>query len=168
MPGEEIIDPMAYDGWWTLVGVALLVLALLVVVAGALLTRTRTEAPAEGEPPAEPADPLVVLRNETVRRLDDLGRRRRTDEIDDRAFYLELRAELRTFAQARTGRNVRSSTVTMLAASPETRRLATELEHTLAPAFGPDARRGSWHSGARADNQAKEALRRARRLVLRW
>ncbi|MCO1338407.1 hypothetical protein BJH93_05790 [Kocuria polaris] len=157
---DDVLAPVPYEWWWVLVGVGLLLGAAGVVVVGVLLSREAAPVapvslPSPAGGPAE--DPVNVIRDRALRRIGALEQRHAAGELDDRQLHLELRAELRAFAQDRTGLDLGSATVSMLATSPETRRLADEFERMLAPTFA-----------ARSRHRVNTSLNRARRLVRKW
>ncbi|WP_277207451.1 hypothetical protein [Isoptericola croceus] len=165
MPGDELVDPMVFAWPWALVGVAFLLAAVAVVVAVVRLTRPAPD-PAP-EPAAEaaatrsaPSDRFAPARAATLHALDDLERRWRSQELDDRRFHLELRRELRVFAAARTGRDASTLTVADLRREHGTKTFGLEMQRLLEPTFAP--------AQGRRLPRPERALKRARTLVGRW
>ncbi|GAA1978178.1 hypothetical protein GCM10009718_13360 [Isoptericola halotolerans] len=162
MPADELVDPLPWAWPWTFVGVAVLLLTVAVVVLTVRLTRPapvpEPAAPAPA-PEAQPVDRFAAARAATLGRIDDLDRRWRDDEIDDRALHLALRQELRRFAAVRTGHDVSTMTVGDLRDLHGTKTFGREMERLLEPTFGPDGRRIA---------RPHRSLQRARSFVRRW
>lgn len=163
MPAGELVAPMAYHGWWPLVG-ALLV-AGVVAWFWWVLRSTRGPAPAaaptvEETPaprPARAADPYAAARQVALARLQRVEDRHRAGELDDRGAHLELAFVVREFAAARTGVRTASLTAGLAREDARVRRLAALLERYAKPSFAPRAR-----------TSVRTSLGEARRVVTRW
>ena len=74
MPVDELVDPVGYSGWWTALGIVLVLAAAAVVFLVIWLTRASAEEKNAPRPapllPTGPHDPYASLRAEYERRLD--------------------------------------------------------------------------------------------------
>lgn len=144
MPGDELLPPVGYPVWWTVLGVVLVLLAAALLVAPFWFTR-RTAAEAQAEPSARArtrapgADPWAPLRQEYAQRLDELERRFERDELDSRAVHQELAREMRRFAAARLGRPVETLTLDQITQVDGSGRLTRLITRYYLPEFAePD------------------------------
>ncbi|MCF4120283.1 hypothetical protein L1785_04750 [Antribacter sp. KLBMP9083] len=166
MPGDELLPPVGYSGWWTVLGVALLLVAVALVVLPLWFTRrSKQEMEAERHAPAPSGrrgrtDPWDALRKEYTARLDEIERRYERDELDSRALHQELAREMRRFAATRLGRPVETLTLTQIAELQDARRLTDLITRCYAPEFADPHNRDAFGLRARTSvHQAREAVR---------
>ncbi len=139
MPVDELVDPVGYSGWWTVLGIAAILAAAAVVFLVIWLTRARAEekaAPPPGpRPPAGPHDPYAALRAEYEERLDEVTARFRAGELDERALHLALSAEMRGFATGRLGQDASSMTLSEIQQIGRAGRLTHLIARYYRPSF---------------------------------
>ncbi|QCB92513.1 hypothetical protein [Cellulomonas shaoxiangyii] len=167
MPGGELVEPMAYHGWWPLVG-----LLLVAVVGGWFWWVLRsTRPPADAPAPAAPAaaegsaprhrrgggDPYAAARGVALDRIATIEGRHGAGELDERGVHLELQFVVREFAAARTGVRTASLTAGLAREDRRVRRLAGLLERYAKPSFAAHSR-----------TSVRTSLAEARRVVTRW
>ena len=164
MPGVELVDPVGYAGWWTLVGVLMLLAIPAWYVGIFWWTRKRPEdaddaAPSPGRtvPPAGPgSDPWAPVRQVYLDRLDEIKARHKAGELDPRGVHLEIRQVMREYTKARTG--VPADTFTASdAARVQLGPLAKTLKNLSYPSFARTSAAKPSHS-----------LYRARRVIQQW
>lgn len=167
MPVDELVDPVGYPGWWTAVGVAVLLVAVAVVVGILWSTRASAQEKAAARPtgpsPLGPPDPYGPLRLEYERRLDAVEQRFRAGELDERALHLALSAEVRGFATGRTGQDASSMTLSEIEQLADGQRLTPLIARYYRPSFAdhdndPRAR----------STDAEDSIARARAVVRTW
>ena len=122
MPVDELVDPVGYSGWWTVLGIVLVLAAAAVVFLVLWLTRASAAEKAAPPPapllPTGPYDPYAPLRAEYEGRLDALAERFRAGELDERSLHLALSAEMRGFATGRLGQDASSMTLSEILFGP--------------------------------------------------
>ncbi|MFC8923811.1 hypothetical protein [Cellulosimicrobium sp. NPDC057127] len=167
MPVDELVDPVGYPGWWTAVGVGVLLAAAAIVALVLWWTRASAQekaaGPAARPPAAGPSDPYGPLRAEYGRRLDLVEERYRAGELDERALHLALSAEVRGFASGRTGQDASSMTLSEIQQLADAAHLTPVIARYYRPSFADhdnDPR-------ARATD-AEDSIARARAVVRTW
>jgi hypothetical protein len=159
VPADELVDPVGYPGWWTVVGIVVLLVAAAIVFLVLWLTRARAAEKAA----SVPLDPYGALRSEYERRLDAVAQRFHAGELDERTLHLALSAEVRGFATGRLGQDASSMTLSeiqQLSGADELTRLITRYYR---PSFAdhendPKAR----------TTDAEDSIARARTVVRSW
>lgn len=161
MPAGELVAPMAYHGWWPVVGVLL----VAAVVAWFWWVVRSTRGPVAPAPPAaapapRPAgapDPYAAARQVALTRMQRVEDRHRAGELDERGAHLELAFVVREFAAARTGVRTASLTAGLAREDARVRRLAALLDRYAKPSFA-----------LRSRTSVRTSLAEARRVVTRW
>ncbi|BDA64584.1 MULTISPECIES: alpha-amylase [Actinomyces] len=106
--------PVLMPAWLAIVAT----ICLIVVVAWllfVLLTTRRDTSTQVGDIPMAPGE-----RRQWVERLDEITGRWRAGELDVRGLHLELAALVRGFAEARSGQEITTATVTEILAMADT------------------------------------------------
>ncbi|MCC2336450.1 hypothetical protein [Cellulomonas wangsupingiae] len=164
MPGAELVDPVAYASWWPWVALGIVVAVVAYYVWAVRSTRAPAPTPAPtplaaSAPPAPASrrDPYGALRGTALARLDEVERRYRAGEVDERGAHLEIRYAVREFATGRTGVDTSAMTAAAARADRRTRRLASLLENSSVPTFGATSR-----------TRVSRSLEQARKQVRTW
>ena len=165
MPGAELVDPVAYAWWWPWVGLGIVVAVVAYYVWALRSTRapaasTPAQPPQAASAPPAPAsrnDPYAALRGTALARLDEVERRYRAGDVDERGAHLEIRYAVREFATGRTGVDTTAMTAAAARADRRTRRLASLLENSSVPTFGATSR-----------TRVSRSLEQARKQVRTW
>ena len=111
----DYYPPMTYSPIWLALGVVILVGLLGWAVVVVTLTR-RAGTP---EPPQPPAHwRLAALQDDYLRRIDEVVRLARHDELEPRRAHQELSTVVREFVEEASGVEVGTMTLTDLARSP--------------------------------------------------
>jgi hypothetical protein len=148
---QQLYPPHTYAGVWAVLGIALLVLALLVVVVVRLHARPdRWRLPELGSRPAR-------ARRAALRRIDAVEAAHRDGALDAPAAASELSQVVRGFAAAWSGVLYSSMTVTQLEASGADAALRAAVTRLGAGAYGP-----------RGESDVPGAARVAREVVSTW
>jgi len=167
VPADELLDPVGYPGWWTAVGIAVLLVAVAVVVLVLWLTRAGAAEKAASAPsppsPAGPLDPFGALRAEYDQRLEAVARRFRAGELDERGLHLALSAEVRGFATGRLGQDASSMTLSEIQQLAHAERLTQLVTRYYRPSFADHAQ----DERARTTD-AEDSIARAREVVRTW
>jgi hypothetical protein len=167
VPVDELVDPVGYSGWWTVLGIAAILAAAAVVFLVIWLTRARAEekaAPPPGPlPPAGPYDPYAELRAEYEKRLDAVAERFRAGELDERTLHLALSAEMRGFATGRLRRDASSMTLSEIQQLGEAGRLTQLIARYYRPSFADHD-----NDPAARSTDAEDSIDRARSVVRGW
>lgn len=167
MPVDELVDPVGYSGWWTVLGIAAILAAVAVVFLVIWLTRARAEEKAAPPPaprlPTGPYDPYAELRAEYERRLDAVAERFRAGELDERTLHLALSAEMRGFATGRLGQDASSMTLSEIQQLGEAGRLTQLIARYYRPSFADHDN----DPAARATD-GEDSIDRARSVVRAW
>ncbi|MCO7273755.1 MULTISPECIES: hypothetical protein [Cellulosimicrobium] len=167
MPVDELVDPVGYSGWWTVLGIVLILAAAAVVFLVIWLTRASAAEKAVPPPaprlPTGPYDPYASLRAEYERRLDVVAERFRAGELDERALHLALSAEMRGFATGRLGQDASSMTLSEIQQIGEAGRLTQVIARYYRPSFADHDN----DPAARATD-AEDSIDRARSVVRGW
>lgn len=165
MPGDELLPPVGYSAWWTVLGVALLLVAVALVALPLWFTRrSKQEQEAERAPARSGrrgrTDPWHALRKEYTTRLDEIERRYESDELDSRASHQALAREMRRFAAARLGRPVETLTLTQIAELQDARRLTELITRYYGAEFAGPGNRDAFGQHVRTSvQQAREVVR---------
>ncbi|MBD5785817.1 hypothetical protein IF650_06445 [Cellulosimicrobium terreum] len=166
MPVDELVDPVGYSGWWTALGIGLLLAAVAVVGLVLWFTRARAQEKAAQTatrtPGYAPGDPWASLRNEYAERIEAIAHRFRDGELDERGLHLALSAEVRAFASARLGQDTSSMTLSeiqqLAGAGHLTQLIASYYRPSFADDDDPAARR----------TDASTSVSRAQTVVRSW
>lgn len=161
MPADELYGPVALSGWWTVVGVGVMLLAIAWVVIALRISRRRLNVPPPPPPsvPARRNDTFAAVRPIYLARVDAAEARFDAGELDARGLHLELSAIVRDFATVRRGVNARVLTLSELRRVDGAKRLASLIESYYRPAF---ARYGG------AGASVEKSLAGARRVISQW
>jgi hypothetical protein len=169
VPVDELVDPAGYSGWWTALGIVLLLAAAAVVFLVFWLTRARAEekALAAQRPapllPTGPYDPFAALRAEYEQRLDSVAERFRAGDLDERTLHLALSAEMRGFATGRLGQDASSMTLSEIQQLSEAGRLTQLIARYYRPSFADHD-----NDPAARSTDAEDSIDRARSVVRGW
>ncbi|WP_265520125.1 hypothetical protein [Oerskovia flava] len=167
MPVDEIYPPVDYPWWWAAIGVALILLVVVWVVI--VLRRTRASAEEKSAaPPSAPfqshrIDSYAALRATYDKRLDEVERRFRAGELDERALHLTLSTEVRGFASQRLGIDASILTLSEIERLNGAGRLTQLISRYYRPAFAEyDV------DPVDAAGTSAQSISRAREVVRSW
>lgn len=166
MASGELIDPLGYGVWWTVLAVALILLPLVWLFVARRIGR-KANTPSTDTPTDESeamdlsnlSDPYAKARRARLAELADIEQRLSVHELAPRAATVEIAAVLREFASVRRG--VRTEPLT----SAELRQLGWTggtgelVAALLDPAFSAP--------GA-TEESAMTAVRRAQEVISQW
>jgi hypothetical protein len=167
VPVDELVDPVGYSGWWTVLGIVLVLAAAAVVFLVIWLTRASAEEKNAPRPapllPTGPHDPYASLRGEYERRLDAVAERFRAGELDERTLHLALSAEMRGFATGRLGQDASSMTLSEIQQLAEAGRLTQLIARYYRPSFADHD-----NDPAARSTDGEDSIDRARAVVRGW
>ncbi|WP_125775489.1 hypothetical protein [Antribacter gilvus] len=145
MPGDELLPPVGYSGWWTAAGLGLILLSLALVAAVIWFTRASAaekEAQRFAVPPAAGGrhhlDPHAGIRDKYTRTLSELRQRYESGELDRRAVHHALAREMRAFAAERLDRDVSTLTLAQIAELDGAKKLTDLISRYYRPEFAED------------------------------
>lgn len=170
------LPPVLMPMWMPVVSVICLI-AVLVWLAFSFLATRRDTSLQVGDIPMAPGE-----RQQWVERLAGISGRWEAGELDLRALHLELGALLRGFAEARSGQEITTATVTEILSMADTtgpRSVMTRLRHVRSAKRPLDANPlghvgellAVWEQPSfdrEPEALAQESLDRAEEVVSRW
>lgn len=147
MPAVELVDPVGYPGYWTFVGILLLLAVPAWFIWVGWSTRKKADDDDAPSPPVwhqrpqstmpGTTDPWAAVRNIYLDQLSYIALQFDRGELDHRGVHLEIRRVMRDFTKARTGIDAETFTSSDAAKVSLTGPLAKTLKALSYPSFAP-------------------------------